>query len=116
MSAIARAFSLIRAARDRNRRLGLGAGAFKVEAAIAHLDGVAAQYPIRSMQRVTPVRVLSFGKVKIIAAALLTRSRKAGFGFRLSALAYSSFLKLPPNSPARVPWPVDVTDGWCWRQ
>jgi hypothetical protein len=40
-----RASSLIRAARDRNRRLGLGTGAFKVEAAIAHLDSIAAQQP-----------------------------------------------------------------------
>src|SRR6267154_1701213 len=99
MSDIARASSLIRAARDRNRRLGPGAGAFEVEAAMAHLDSPRSN-PIRSMQRVTPVRVLSFGKVKIIAAALPTRSRKAGFGFRLSALAYNSFLKLRPEQPS----------------
>ena len=36
---------LVLAARDRDRRLGLGAGAFHVEPAEAHLDAVAAQQP-----------------------------------------------------------------------
>ena len=36
---------LVGAAGDGDRRLGLGSAAFKVEAAIAHLDSVAAQQP-----------------------------------------------------------------------
>ena len=34
------------------------------------------------MQRLAPLRMSSFGKVKMMAAALATRSTKAGVGFR----------------------------------
>src|SRR5882762_4672901 len=54
------------------------------------------------MQRVAPFSISSFGKVKMMAEALATRSRNAGFGLRLSARANHWLLTLRLAQPSVI--------------
>src|SRR5450755_705479 len=54
------------------------------------------------MQRVAPFSISSFGKVKMMAEALATSSRKAGFGLRLSARANNWLLTLRLAQPSVI--------------
>src|ERR1700687_970919 len=58
--------------------------------------------PIRLMQRVAPLSISSFGKVKMMAAAPATRFRKPGVGLRLSALANNWVVRLRLGAAHRV--------------
>ncbi len=57
--------------------------------------------PIRLMQRAAPFSMSAFGKVKMMAAALATRSRNAGLGFRLALPGIELVGQVPAGAAER---------------